>query len=446
MNSVWVRVLPVSIRDSLDGRHNLQNLIGNTGWLFADRILRMSVGLVVSVWIARFLGPDRYGLFNYALAFVALFSILATLGLDRAVVRELVHSPERKDEILGTTFILKFVGGGLTLAVSVLAVLLLRPANSIVHRLVAIIAAGTVFQAFDAIDFWFQARVESRFVVYAKSCAFLLVSALKIVLIVRNAPLIAFAWAASIEVLLGAFGLVLAYQLRGQRVSAWGMTLKRIKQTMKDGWPLALSGVAVMVYMKIDQVMLGQMLGNRAVGVYSAAIRISEAWYFIPMSIVASVTPSFIAAKKISETLYYDRLAQLFRLMSVIALGIAVPMTFASGYVARMLYGNQYNGVGPILAIHIWAALFVFLGVAQGPWDINEGLTKLALLRTLIGAAANVFLNVLLIPKYGPIGAAIATTASYALSAVVLNAFNRNTRGIFRLQLKSMLVMVPSKR
>src|SRR5690348_14183303 len=92
MNSIWVRVLPVSIRDGLDGRHNLQNLIGNTGWLFADRILRMSVGLVVSVWIARFLGPDQYGLFNYALAFVALFSILATLGLDRIVVRDLVHS------------------------------------------------------------------------------------------------------------------------------------------------------------------------------------------------------------------------------------------------------------------------------------------------------------------------------------------------------------------
>jgi PST family polysaccharide transporter len=192
--------------------------------------------------------------------------------------------------------------------------------------------------------------------------------------------------------------------------------------------------------------MLGQMLDNKAVGVYSAAIRISEVWYFIPISIVASVTPSLIEAKKVSTAIYNYRLANLFRLMSAIALVIAVPMTFASGIVARVLYGNQYEGVAPILAIHIWAALFVFLGVAQGPWNINEGLTSLALLRTVIGAAANVILNIILIPRFGPIGAAIATTVSYALSAVVLNAFSRKTRGIFKLQLSSMLMIRPGTR
>jgi PST family polysaccharide transporter len=121
-------------------------------------------------------------------------------------------------------------------------------------------------------------------------------------------------------------------------------------------------------------------------------------------------------------------------------------MTFASGFVARVLYGNQYEGVAPILAIHIWAALFVFLGVAQGPWNINESLTSLALLRTVIGAVANVILNIILIPRFGPIGAAIATTVSYALSAVILNAFSRKTREIFKLQLSSMIMLRPGTR
>ena len=446
MNATWLKYLPDFLGNSLSGRRNLQKLIGNTGWLFADRILRMGVGLVVGVWVARYLGPERYGLFNYAIAFVTLFSILASLGLDGVIVRELVGKPECANEILGTAFMLKLTGSGATLLAAVTAINLLRPTDSLTRWIVAIVAVGIVFQSFDTIDFWFQARVESRFVVYARSSAFLLVSLLKIILIVKNAPLIAFAWLVSLEILLAAVGLALVYRWNGQRVLSWKVDRQRVKQTMKDSWPLALAGMAVMVYMKIDQVMLGQMLDNHAVGLYSAAIRISEVWYFIPMSIVASVTPSLIEARNISAELYYDRLAQLFRLMVAIALGIAVPMTFASGYATRFLYGNQYEGAGPILAIHIWAALFVFLGVAQGPWNINEGLTKLALLRTSLGAVANIVLNLVLIPKFGPIGAAFATTVSYALSAVVLNAFSSKTRLIFRLQLSSMLPPILNKQ
>jgi PST family polysaccharide transporter len=440
MNSIWVKYLPPYIRDSLHGRYNLQKLIGNTGWLFADRILRMAVGLVVGVWTARFLGPDQYGLFNFASAFVVLFSILATLGLDGVVVRELVQTPERENEVLGTAFLLKLAGGILTLVIAIAAINLLRPGDSVVHWLVAAIASGRIFQSLDTIDFWFQARVESRFVVYARSCAFLLVSVIQILLIIENAPLIAFASAVSLEMALGAFGLVLVYRSNGQRLSWWTLNVHRITRILKDAWPLALAGMAIMIYMRIDQVMLGQMMGNQAVGVYSAAVRISEAWYFIPLSIVASVTPSLIEAKKVSFNLYYERLARLFRLMVSIALAIAIPITFVSDYVARALYGNRYQGVGPILAIHIWAAVFVFLGVAQGPWNINEGLAKLALLRTFIGAATNVFLNLLLIPQYGPVGAAIATIVSQALSAVVLNALSSKTRKIFKLQLYSMLL------
>ena len=446
MNSIWIKYLPYFVRDKVAGRQNLQKLIGNTGWLFADRILRIGIGLVLGVWIARYLGPDQFGQFNYAAAFVALFSILANLGLDGIVVRELVHDPNRKDEILGTAFALKLAGSGITLVAVVAGIRILQPGETLVHSLVVIIAAGTIFQSLDTIDFWFQARVESRFSVYAKSSAFLLVSALKVFLILSHAPLIAFAWAGTIELLLGAVGMAVAFRFQGQRLTMWRLNTNRVGQSLKECWPLLLSGIAVTIYMKIDQVMLGQMLDKKAVGVYSAAIRISEVWYFIPISIVASVTPSLIEAKKLSPAIYRYRLANLFRLLSAIALAIAIPMTFASGYVARTLYGSQYEGVAPVLAIHIWAALFVFLGVAQGPWNINEGLTKLAFVRTVIGAASNILLNILLIPRYGPMGAAVATTVSYALAGVVLNAISRRTHEILILQLRSMIPILSSRR
>jgi PST family polysaccharide transporter len=181
------------------------------------------------------------------------------------------------------------------------------------------------------------------------------------------------------------------------------------------------------------------MLGDHAVGVYSAAVRISEIWYFIPLAIASSVTPALIEVKKVSEELYYRRIAKLFRLVAGIAFAIAIPMTFASNLVMDVLYGRDYIEAGPVLAIHIWAAVFVFLGVAQGPWTVNEGLTKLALFRTAVGAIVNIALNLVLIPGYGVIGAAIATIISYALSAFVLNAFSARTRRIFFLQLNAMI-------
>jgi PST family polysaccharide transporter len=445
MTAIWVRYLPDLIRNRLAGRANLRKVIGNTGWLFADRILRMAIGLVVGVWIARYLGPDQFGQLNYALAFVALFGFLVSFGLDGIVVRDLVQDPARGNEILGTAFIIKLVGAFLSIGAAIVAIRLLQPSDANVHVLVAIIAAGTAFQTLDVIDFWFQARIEARYVVYARGASFVIASVVKVVMIMTNAPLIAFAWVVSLELLFSALGLVLAYRTTGQRLSLWTANQQRIRRALSDCWPIAIAGVAVVVYMRIDQVMLGQMLGNEAVGVYSAAARISEVWYFIPTAIVASVTPALIEAKKLSTTLYYVRVSQLFRLMSGIALAIAIPLTFASDYVASLLYGDAYEGVGTILAIHIWAALFVFLGVAQSPWSINEGLTRVALLRTVLGAVANVVLNLLLIPPYGPMGAAVATTISYALSAVILNAFSKSTQRIFVLQLKSMLLIVPEK-
>jgi PST family polysaccharide transporter len=157
------------------------------------------------------------------------------------------------------------------------------------------------------------------------------------------------------------------------------------------------------------------------------------------------VSPALIESSKRSQTLYHERLSALFRLLMGISLAIAIPITFVSGFLARVAYGAGYEGVGTILAIHIWSAPFVFLGVAQSPWSINEGLTRLTLFRTICAALTNVFLNLLLIPRFGAAGAAIATTISYALAAVFLNAFSRRTRGIFFLQLNSMFMLPPRK-
>jgi len=161
--------------------------------------------------------------------------------------------------------------------------------------------------------------------------------------------------------------------------------------------------------MRIDQVMLQEMIGSEAVGQYSAAVRISEAWYFIPMVISNSLFPAIVNAKKQSEELYYARLQRLYDLMVWMSIAIALPMTFLSDWVVNLLYGSAYSQAGSVLMIHIWAGVFVSLGLSFGKYLLVENYTNKYFNRTLIGAVANIILNYFLIPRYGIKGAAIAT-------------------------------------
>jgi O-antigen/teichoic acid export membrane protein len=204
---------------------------------------------------------------------------------------------------------------------------------------------------------------------------------------------------------------------------------KKIAQNLlKDSWPLILSGMVIAIYMRIDQVMIKEMLGSESVGQYAAAVRISEAWYFIPMVIASSVFPAIINAKKISEELYYARLQQLYSFMVWLSIAIALPMTLLSDWVVHLLYGNQYQQAGNVLMIHIWSGVFVFLGVASGKWLLNENLQIFSTINTSIGAILNIFLNYIFIPKFGIEGAAWATLISYCVAAYLGLAFFKKTR------------------
>jgi PST family polysaccharide transporter len=425
------------------GRHNLQAIVGNSSWLFLDKFVRLVAGLTVSVWVARYLGPEQFGRLNFAIAFVALFGPLATLGLDGIVIRELVKRPDERSVILGSVFIMKLLGGFAGVGFVLAAIRLMRPTDMPAQWIVGIIAAGLVFQSFDTFDFWFQSRVRSKFTVYAKGAAFVVCAALKIVFILIGMELLAFAWLALAEIALGGIGLALIYarverQAAGHPLVLWCWS--RMRQLLATSWPMFLSGLAVMVYFRIDQVMLAELSGESEVGLYSAALRLSEIWYAIPAVLVASAMPSLVEAHAKSEDNYYRQLQRLFTNLTRIAYLVAVPMTLFASRLVPWLYGEQFAGAAPTLAIHIWTALFVFLGVAHGPWIINEGMTKFYLLQTTVAAAANVALNIVLIPEFGATGAAAATLVSQILAAYLIMSVSKKTRRIFYMETRALLM------
>lgn len=446
MGQMWVNWLPRAMREQIIASPLLQKLVSNTGWLFADRMLRMGVGLVVAIWLSRYLGPAQFGFYSYLLAIVALMSPLATLGMDNIVVRDLVAAPAQAAQILGSAFVVRLLGGVGVLVGSVAVIGLLRPFDQAAQSLIAIIAAGTIVQALDVTDLWFQSQTRSSCTVIAKSSAFMLASLARIGFILAEAPLGVFIWVGLAEVVIGAVGSAVAYWHVAMPLTNWKPTRGMLRQLFCSSWPLLLSSIAIIIYMKLDVIMLNQMQGEQATGIYAAALRISEVWYFIPIAIVASVTPTMIAARKNEPKIYFRRLEQLFVLMAILTLGLAIPITLLAYPIVLILFGEQYSDASTVLAIHIWSAVFVFLGVAQSIWDVAEDLTRLALFRTVCGALINIVLNLLLIPAFSATGAAIATAVSYACSAWLLNALHFQSRGVFFMQSRALLLLPLIKR
>ncbi len=405
----------------------------------------MGLGLFVGVWVARYLLPEQFGLYNYAIAFASMFDTAANLGLNQIVVRNIVRDPFRKNEVLGTAFLLKLVAQVVALVLAVGTIYLLRPNNSLTHWLVGIIAAGMIFNSFDVIDFWFQSQVQSKYTVFARNLGFITANLGRVLLIQLRASLIFFAWIGSAEIALAAVGLVIAYRVKGHLIRGWRYSFSYAKELLKDSWTLTLSSIVIMLYMRIDQIMIGQLIGDQAVGIYSAAIKISEMWYFVPIAITNSIYPSVIEAKNVSEDLYLRRLQKLFNSMAILSYLVAIPVTLLSDQIIILIYGKNYAEAASILTIHVWTGVFVSSGVAVSLWTTTEGLMTLAFAATAIGALINIILNYFLIRIYGGAGAAISTVVAQLFAAYGAFAFFPRTRKIFILQTQAILMINPIK-
>jgi len=438
--------LPKSIRSKVSGRPALRRIIDNISWLFFDKIVRLGMGLVVGVWVARYLGPEQYGLLNFATATVGLFAVFVKLGMQSIVVRDLVNTPERTGATIGTATVIQLLGAFAAYTFLSIAVFYLRPEDALDRTVVLLLGLILFLQAFDTARYWFEAKVMSKYLVWLSNTVFLALSGVKVILILTGAPLLAFVWVTVADAVIVGIGSVMLFLKIGPGGRVLRVDHKRAYQLIADSWPLFLAGAAVLVYVKMDMVMLAQMVGDEAAGIYAAATKVSELWYFIPTIIVASVFPSILKVKTQDARLYYRRLQQLFDLMVWLSIAVALPMTFLSGPIISTLFGAAYAEAGPVLAIHIWAAVFVFLGLASGKWFIAEGRQILHLQRTLVGAVINIGLNVVLIPEYGALGAAWATVIAFVFAAFLYDFAQNATRPLFMMKIAALNPVAVSRR
>lgn len=410
----------------------------NTSWMFFEQFFRLLAGVFVGIYVARYLGPMQFGIFSYAGAFVALFAALSKLGLDGVVVRELINQPECKNKILGTAFWLKVTASLVVLGV--IATILPWSSNDKQTNIyIYIIAMGLLFQTFEIADFYFQSTTQIKYVSMCRTVQLAISSAVKLYLIYIEADLMPFVIVTLIDQIMLALAFILMLYAKNS-ISIFSYFSKSIATSLlKDSWPLIVSSLAISLYMRIDQIIIKELLGVADVGLYSAALRISETTYLVPVIICTSIFPAIIATKKLGDEIYSKRILILFESMMLASILIAIPISIFSDLIMKSLFGEKYMIAGSVLAIHVWSGVFVFMGVAAGKWMLVENITKQTMYRTLAGAIINILLNLILIPIYGIKGSALATLITCFTTSILMNYISVKTRKCFWMQMSALI-------
>lgn len=439
-----MKLIPDHIKAKLAEKPYLNKIINNMGWLFFDKIFRMGVGLFVGAWLARYLGPEQLGLLNYILAIMSFLIVVAGFGLNNLVVRDLVTEPVARNQIMGSVFLVQIIISITSLVLLVVLTFTIFT-NNTARFISIIIGLSLLFKPTDIIRYFFESQTQAKYIVWAENCSFIICSLLKIILILTKASLVAIAFTFLLDAIIISLLMLYAYSSNKQQISTWKVNLAYIKTIIKQAWPLILSGLTIIIYMRIDQIMLGQMLGYEAVGLYTAATKISEIWYFIPMLIMSSVAPTLIKAKAIDENNYYAKLKLIINALLLISVIVAIVISFLAYPIISLLYGDQYQASANVLIIHIWTGIFVSFGVASSQWFVIQGLQILSFYRTLFGAIVNILFNFLLIPTLGILGAALATLIAQTCAALLYDSLNIKTRKLFLLKISSLNIIESAK-
>lgn len=409
--------------------HGIRRYFTNTSWMMASRVCHVLAAFVMSIVMARALHADQYGLLNYALSFVMLFSALGSLGLNDILVRELVDTEKngREGTILGSALGLRLGGTALMTLLAWAGVLIYSPAPGTLSLVLSICLSYWFLNAAQVLERFYEARVLAKYSSWAQMAATIVSLGTVVGLALSRASLFWFATVKAIEsgVLLV---ILLVFFRRGGGDWHWRFEGRYALHLFREGLPLMMTGLFILVYMRIDQVMLAHYLNTEAIGAYAVAVRLSEAWYFLPSVLAASLFPAILRARHGDPEKYRSGLALLYELMTWLGIAVALPTTLLAHWVIRLLYGPRYVAGASALALYIWAGVFVFQGIARSKWLVGEGLQRYAIAFAGGASLLNIILNAILIPRAGMTGAALATVAACACQTLLIPAFFSPTR------------------
>lgn len=399
----------------------------NAGWIIGEQVFQMLASLIVGVLSARYLGPSNYGLISYTGSFVTFVTAITTLGMDSVVIKKMIESPQREGEYLGSCIVYR-LGAALVSSLGIIAVVWsLNPGDTLILTLVSLQSIQLFFRAISLLDSWFQRYLQSKYVSLAKMLACVIVSAYRIYLLISSKDIRWFALSNTLTAAVTASVLIVAYAR--QKKQKLSFSLYAGYDTLKESYHFVISGLMTAIYGQMDRIMLGEMVSSESVGLYTTAATICTMWLFVPTAIIHSLQPGILECKKKGdEKAYLHGIKRLYAVIIWLCLVVSLGVFLFGDLAIRILYGESYVGAASSLKILVWSETFAMIGSMRGVWILAEKKNKYVKYYLGMGAALNVLLNSLLIPRLGIVGASAATLATQIFTSMIAPMMFRGTR------------------
>lgn len=414
----------------------------NTSWLFFERIVKMGVGFFVIILLTRYLGPENFGLLSYSQSFIGIFVAFSTLGLEVILVRELTSNKEKSEVILGTALVLKAVASILSIILIFIINIYMEDRDASI--LITIISFVVIFQSLNlGIDTYFQANILSKYSSISNIVAFIASSIFKLALIFVEADLIYFALALVLDSVFMFIGYIYIFYLHKRILAPLKYDKKTAVYFLRSAWPMILTSMAVFLYTKVDQIMIKHLIDNRSVGYYSAALKVSEIFYFVPLLITQSLFPKLVKERNAGDNEQYLKLLEnVYKLVLWVSLPFVVVLVYFNEFIINILYGTSFSESANILSVLGFSLIFISIGSVSNKILYVEHYEKKYLIRSIFGFIFNILLNYYLIQQYGAIGAAISTLITLFMIYYVYDLLDKE---LWRFYYLKFVCFIPSR-
>lgn len=395
----------------------LNKTFKNTLWIISGQIIQMAISFLITMATVRYLGPEKYGILNYTASYLAIISSFCTLGLNSIIVKELVSNRNQQGEILGTCLILRFLSSLISCAAIIIIIYITNNLNFTLVLISILQSVNIIFETTDFINSWFQSDLNSKYVSIVKIFACLLAAIYRIIILILKKNLYWFAFATSIEMIFVSLLLGWTYKRNNGPKLYFSKSLGY--ELLSKSKHLIISGLMISLYAQMDKVMLGKMIDQTSVGLYSAAVYITNLWSIIPNAIIDSARPSISEAKTHNNQLYLKRLRILYAVIFWLGVLFSIFIQIFGKPILLILYGKNYLPGLNAFKIVSWTSIFAYLGTARSIYIVNENKFKYEKYIALIGCLSNIILNYFFIKSMGIDGAAIATLITQFITNII---------------------------
>lgn len=415
----------------------LGNYIENFSWMMIENVIRIVVGLTVSIYLTRYLGPYDYGILSYAVSLTGILSPIATLGIDAILLRNIIQDKSQEKILLKTALLLKFIAG-LSLSILTILYVYFTREDRIVFLITSILMVSITANSLNVYKEYIISVNRMRFLAFASIFSIIVSNFYRIGLIITDANVIWFATAILLANVLNVVALRFFYEkISESREKYFSWTIA--KEILKDSWPLIFTSFAGVIFIYADQIIIEFFYDFKKVGIYSSAVRLILFFNVIPSIISNMIYPKVIDLYKQNEKgSFIKKMTRLYFYHFIFTIPLIAFFLLFGRPLILTLYGDIFIESADILKIYSLTFLFVFFNPMNNKLLMIENLQKLMLFRNLIGLSVNLILNFLLVPVYGMKGAAVATIISQ-LAIMISYYFNIKTRYIFGIQIKAVI-------